>query len=83
MAKAQVANDMGNNQKESPMKGDKYHLFKLPMGWMVLLGGQRGLKRASLKPSPQEGLEDLGRALDDAKEDTGVFDDIILSLIHI
>jgi len=59
------------------MKGDKYHLFKLPMGWMVLLGGQRGLKRASLKPSPQEGLEDLGRALDDAKEDTGVFDDII------
>ena len=52
------------------MKGDKYHLVKLPMGWMALLGGERGLKRASLKPSPQEAVQDLGTELD-------------LSLIHI
>ena len=59
------------------MKGDKYHLVKLSMGWMILLAGERGLKRASLKPSPQEAVEDLGTELDGAEDDSKVFDDII------
>ena len=46
------------------MRGDSYHLEELSMGWMALLAGEDGLKRASLKPSPQEALEDLGTDLD-------------------
>ena len=53
--------------------GDKYHLVELPMGWMVLLAGEEGLKRASLKPSPQEALEDFGTDLDGADEEPGAF----------
>ena len=59
------------------MKGDKYHLVELPMGWMILLAGERGLKRASLKPSPQEAVEDLGTELDGAEDDSRIFDGII------
>ena len=59
------------------MTGDKYHLVKLSMGWMILLAGEKGLKRASLKPSPQEALEDLGTELDGAEDDSKVFDDIV------
>ena len=55
------------------MKGDKYHLVELPMGWMVLLAGEDGLKRASLKSSPQEALEDLGTDLDGADDDPDAF----------
>ena len=55
------------------MRSDKYHLVELPMGWMVLLAGQDGLKRASLKPSPQEALEDLGTDLDGADDDPEAF----------
>lgn len=55
------------------MRGDKYHLVELSMGWMVLLAGQDGLKRASLKPSPQEALEDLGTDLDGADDDPEAF----------
>lgn len=59
------------------MTGDKYHLVELPIGWMVLLAGADGLKRASLKPSPQEALEDLGRDLDGADEDPSAFTHIV------
>ena len=59
------------------MTGDKYHLVKLSMGWMILLAGENRLKRASLKPSPQEALEDLGTELDGAEDDSKVFDDIV------
>ena len=55
------------------MRGDKYHLLELPMGWMVLLAGSNGLKRASLKPSPEEAVEDLGTDLDGADDDPGFF----------
>ncbi|MDA0264078.1 MAG: methylated-DNA--[protein]-cysteine S-methyltransferase [Chloroflexi bacterium] len=55
------------------MKGDKYHLEELPLGWMALLAGADGLKRASLKPTPQEALEDLGTGLDDAEDDPEAF----------
>ena len=55
------------------MRGDKYHLLELPMGWMVLLAGSNGLKRASLKPTPEEAVEDLGTDLDGADDDPGFF----------
>ncbi|MEC8959985.1 MAG: hypothetical protein VYE35_09680, partial [Chloroflexota bacterium] len=59
------------------MKGDKYHLVELPMGWMVLLAGEGGLKRASLKPSPQEAIEDLGSNLEGAQDDPEAFSEIV------
>ena len=62
------------------MKGATYHLVELPMGWMVLLSGDRGLKGASLKPSPQEAIEDVGTALDGAEDDSKVFGDIVQCL---
>ena len=59
------------------MKGDKYHLLELPMGWMVLLAGSNGLKRASLKPRPEEAVEDLGTDLDGADDDPGFFTQVV------
>jgi len=59
------------------VKGDKYHLVELPMGWMVLLGGKGGLKWATLKPSPQEAIEDLGSNLDGAEDDSEAFVDVV------
>jgi len=57
--------------------GDKYHLVELPMGWMVLLGGKDGLRRASLKPTPEEAIEDLGMDLDGAEDDPDAFTQVI------
>jgi len=57
--------------------GDKYHLVELPMGWMVLFGGKDGLKRASLKPTPDEAIEDLGSDLDGAEDDPDAFTQVI------
>lgn len=62
------------------MRGDKYHLVELSMGWMVLLAGEDGLRRASLKPSPQEALEDLGSDLDDAEDDPDAFTQVVACL---
>jgi len=57
--------------------GDRYHLVELPMGWMVLLRGDGGLKWASLKPTPQEAIEDLGSKLDGAEDDPEAFTDVV------
>lgn len=62
------------------MRGDKYHLVELSMGWMVLLAGEDGLRRASLKPSPQEALEDLGTDLDGAEDDPDAFTQVVACL---
>ena len=59
------------------MNGDRYHLVELPMGWMVLLRGKDGLKRASLKPTPQEAIEDMGMALDGADDDPDAFTEVV------
>ncbi len=64
------------------MRGDKYHLVELPMGWMVLLAGDNGLKRASLKPTPDEAVEDLGADLAGAEDDPGFFTHIVECLHH-
>jgi O-6-methylguanine DNA methyltransferase len=59
------------------VNGDRYHLVELPMGWMVLLAGTDGLKRASLKPTPQEAVEDLGTDLDGAENDPDAFTEVV------
>jgi methylated-DNA-[protein]-cysteine S-methyltransferase len=38
----------------------KYHAQELPVGWIGLLAGEKGLRRATLKPTPHEVMEDLG-----------------------
>ena len=34
----------------------KYHIFECSLGWIALLGGEKGLRRLSLKPEPQDSL---------------------------
>ena len=51
----------------------KYHLFESPMGWVGLLGSVDGLCRLSLKPTPQEALEELGDAVEQATSDPSTF----------
>jgi methylated-DNA-[protein]-cysteine S-methyltransferase len=51
----------------------QYHLFESPLGWIGLLGAGNGLRRLSLKPTPQEALEELGPALDRATSDPAAF----------
>jgi methylated-DNA-[protein]-cysteine S-methyltransferase len=68
---------LGGDKTEVEVTGDKYHLVELPMGWMVLFGGKDGLKRASLKPTPDEAIEDLGSDLDGAEDDPDAFTQVI------
>ena len=49
----------------------KYHLFETPVGWIALLGSSRGLQRLSLKPSPQEAMEEFGEAPQAGDSDSG------------
>lgn len=52
------------------MAGQLYHMFRCSVGWVVLLGSERGLQRLSLKPTPEEAIEDMGRDLDGAIDET-------------
>jgi methylated-DNA-[protein]-cysteine S-methyltransferase len=56
------------------MNAYKYHIVEQPLGWMGLLGTERGLRRLSLKPSPQEALDELGPALEQAVHEPNGFD---------
>ena len=51
----------------------KYHLFQTDLGWIALLGTEKGLRRLSLKPTPQEALDDLGAELDRSINDPAGF----------
>ena len=51
------------------MTNYKYHLFESPVGWIVLLGSEKGLRRLSLKPELQDALEELGPELDRSVND--------------
>jgi methylated-DNA-[protein]-cysteine S-methyltransferase len=51
----------------------QYHLFESPLGWIGFLGTAKGLRRLSLKPTPQEALEELGPALDTAASNPDAF----------
>lgn len=60
----------------------KYHLHPLPSGWIGLLAGDKGLRRASLKPTPQEVMEDLGADADGAESDPEHFADIVARFVR-
>lgn len=62
------------------MSGLKLHIQQFSAGWVGLVGSNRGLRRASLKPTPQEVMEDLGAEAEDAEEDPGFFADIVARL---
>ena len=58
----------------------KYHIQELPAGWIGLVGSESGLKRASLKPTPQEVVEDLGSDIEDAEHDAEYFSNTVALL---
>ena len=51
----------------------KYHLFQCSVGWIALLGSEKGLRRLSMKPEPQDALSDLGPELDRSANDPSSF----------
>ncbi len=57
-----------------------YHLFQCAVGWIALLGSERGLRRLSMKPEPQEALADLGPELDRSANDPSRFSAVQESL---
>lgn len=44
----------------------RYDLFQTPVGWIGLLASERGLRRLSLKPTPQEAMEELSPEVEGA-----------------
>ena len=51
----------------------RYSLFQLPVGWVGLLGSEKGLRRLSIKPTPQDALEELGTKVEEATNDPSGF----------
>jgi methylated-DNA-[protein]-cysteine S-methyltransferase len=58
------------------VNSDKYHLVELSIGWVGLVGSDQGLRRLSLKPTPQEVMEDLEPDVEGAEDDPTPFVDI-------
>ncbi len=54
-----------------------YHMVQTPVGWIALLGRGKGLVQLSLKPTPQEALEELGPDVDQAGNDPSGFEDVL------
>ena len=59
------------------MNGYRYHVHQLPAGWIGLLASENGLRRATLKPTLQEVMEDLGDDVDDAEHDPDQFAEVM------
>ncbi len=55
------------------MASHRHYMFQCSVGWVVLLGSEKGLRRLSLKPTPEEALEDIGQDLDEATLDASWF----------
>ncbi len=55
------------------MSRSRYHLFECPLGWIGLLGSDKGLSRLSLKPTLQEVMEELEADLGQADHDPTAF----------
>lgn len=51
----------------------KSHLFESPLGWIGLLGTEKGLRRLCLKPTLTELMEDLGESVEKALPDADCF----------
>ena len=64
------------------MKGLKYHIRQLPAGWIGLVSGDKGLRRATLKPTPQEVMDDLGADAEGADDDPESFSGVVDCLIR-
>ena len=59
------------------MNGYKYHVHQLPAGWIGLVASETGLRRATLKPTLQDVLEDLGDDIDGAEHDPDYFAEVV------
>ena len=59
--------------------GETLHfcLTETPFGWLALLGSAQGLQRVSLQPEPQDALDGLGTAVDQAEDNAAVFADAL------
>ena len=55
------------------MADHRYYMFQCSVGWVVLLGSEKGLRRLSLKPTPEEAIEEIGQDLDEATLDASWF----------
>ena len=64
------------------MKGAKYHVQELPSGWIGLVAGAKGLRRATLKPTAAEVMEDLGADADGAEPDPAAFRETVDCLLR-
>ena len=62
-----------SNKIDIPMTRYYYHLEQCPVGWLALLGTERGLQRVSLQPDPREALYGLGAKLQIAAENAAMF----------
>ncbi len=51
----------------------RHHLFATDVGWVGLLGSEKGLRRLSLGPTLQEAMEGLGPELDGSANDPAAF----------
>lgn len=52
----------------------KHRVLQSPFGWIGLLGGDKGLRRLSLRPGFQEALGGLGPELDESDNEPHGFD---------
>ncbi len=59
------------------MNGFRYHVHQLPAGWIGLLASKNGLRRATLKPTLQEVMEDLGDDANAAEHDPDHFVEVM------
>ena len=57
-----------------------YDLFQTEMGWVAALASDRGLRRLSLKPVPQEAMDGLGSAASWASQDSEALKDVRVRL---
>ncbi len=55
-------------------------LHESPVGWIALLGSDRGLRRLSLQPEPQDALAGLGDDALLAEDNPDAFADVLLAL---
>ena len=54
-----------------------YDIFETELGWMGVIGGDRGLKRTTLpQADPAACVEELGHELDKAVQATSVFEEL-------
>jgi O-6-methylguanine DNA methyltransferase len=60
---------VAHHQPEVAVPTYRYDLFSTPRGWMAILASQRGVRRISLRPTPDQAIADMGRDLDRAVQD--------------